>query len=134
LKANKIVDVQADFFYCPKAIPSLPDLNGIGISISGFDEIKRAAVLELLEDLNLIPSTDFVRKRHQYLLCHERTGKKFEKAQEWNIPVVSLGWFIHMVEHRKVYPPDPFLILARPILDETVIYISSACNVCRKLA
>lgn len=105
------------------------ELLGIPVSISGFTETKRPMVLELIQELQMIPDVNFSRKRHQYLITQEYSGAKFEKAQEWGIPIVTLNWLITMVHQQRYLSPVGFQLVSREVLKSFVIYLSPLCKV-----
>ena len=49
-------------------------------------------------------------KKATHLLCPSGTGLKFEKAQEWGIPVVSVGWLSAMATSGVVPDVEPYLV------------------------
>ena len=49
-------------------------------------------------------------KKATHLLCPSGTGLKFDKAQEWGIPVVSVGWLAAMATSGVVPDVKPYLV------------------------
>ena len=49
-------------------------------------------------------------KKATHLLCPSGTGLKFDKAQEWGIPVVSVGWLSAMGTSGVVPNVEPYLV------------------------
>jgi DNA replication regulator DPB11 len=87
-----------------------PDAELVNLSFSGLDESEACWVRRLIRALGLRPSSlqfpwhqtecmylginlapNFSR-RSTHLLCPSRTGAKFDKAREWGVPVVDMGW------------------------------------------
>jgi len=71
--------------------------------LSGFEESNKHCLNRLLRALG-ITSTSVFNRRNTHLLCHAATGPKFERAQEWGIPVVSIAWLNELSEMGRV--PD----------------------------
>lgn len=44
-------------------------------------------------------------RRTTHLLCHTRTGPKYEKAVEWGLPVVDMTWLAGIATS-GVMPPE----------------------------
>merc|ERR1712194_594181 len=67
------------------------------VSISGFLDIHRYAVIELLKFMN-IPFTDTLQKNNTHLIHPNqlkesvKNGSKFRMALEWKLFVVKLDW------------------------------------------
>ncbi|KAI3654985.1 hypothetical protein MP228_000365 [Amoeboaphelidium protococcarum] len=73
----------------------LSELKDIQISISGFDGLKRVHLIKLIKHLGAQANEKFSKNVH-YLLCAQKDGIKYEKALEWNIPVVDEVWLINI--------------------------------------
>jgi len=71
--------------------------------LSGFEDSNKHSLNRLLRALG-ITSTSVFSRRNTHLLCHSATGPKFEMAQEWGIPVVSMTWLNELSEMGRV--PD----------------------------
>jgi len=65
------------------------------MSISGFDQSECCGLKRLLRALGITLVPMFTR-RSTVLLCPSGTGLKYEKAQEWSVPVVGLEWLKEM--------------------------------------
>ncbi|KAF9525812.1 hypothetical protein CPB83DRAFT_858926 [Crepidotus variabilis] len=61
------------------------------LSISGFEQAESCGLKRLLRALGINLATTFT-KRTTHLLCPSGVGLKFDKAQEWGIPVVGMEW------------------------------------------
>lgn len=73
----------------------------IVICLSGFEDSNKHSLNRLLRALGITSTTVFNR-RNTHLLCHSATGHKYEKAQEWGIPVVSMTWLNELSETGRV--------------------------------
>lgn len=71
--------------------------------LSGFEESQKHSLNRLLRALGITLASVFNR-RNTHLLCRSATGIKYEKAQEWGIPVVSLAWLRELTETGRI--PD----------------------------
>jgi len=74
------------------------------VSISGFLDIHRYAVIELLKFMN-IPFTDTLQKNNTHLIHPNqlkesiRNGSKFKMALEWKLFVVKLDWLYFVMQN-----------------------------------
>ena len=71
--------------------------------LSGFEESHKHSLIRLLRALGITLASVFNR-RNTHLLCRSPTGTKYEKAQEWGIPVVSLTWLRELTKTGRI--PD----------------------------
>ncbi|XP_038053452.1 PAX-interacting protein 1-like isoform X2 [Patiria miniata] len=92
------------------------------ISMSGFEGGERNDVKTLIELLGA-KYTGYFTRGNTLLVCNRMEGAKYEKAQEWQIPVINVQWLNDLVlgNHEsirnlnaaryQVYDqPDPFKI------------------------
>ena len=49
-------------------------------------------------------------RRSTHLLCPSGTGQKFDKAHEWDIPVVGLSWLSAVTTSGLIPPVDDFIV------------------------
>lgn len=67
----------------------------------------------------------FLSRRTTYLLCPSGTGAKFDKACEWGIPVVNMGWLEAIATAGIIPPVSAFLLPGSSVkepapVDETI--------------
>lgn len=67
----------------------------IHLSFSGLDQAESFWVKRLVRALGITFTPDFSR-RSTHLLCPSATGPKYDKAVEWQKPVVDLKWLAEM--------------------------------------
>lgn len=67
------------------------------LSFSGFDVSQVTGLKRLFRALDLVVAPTFTR-RSTHLLCPCGEGPKFEKALEWDIPVVGMDWIWSLKE------------------------------------
>ncbi|XP_022094041.1 PAX-interacting protein 1-like isoform X2 [Acanthaster planci] len=92
------------------------------ISMSGFEGGERNDVKTLIELLGA-KYTGYFTRGNTLLVCNRMEGAKYEKAQEWRIPVINVQWLNDLVlgNHESVRNlntaryqlydlPDPFKI------------------------
>ena len=72
--------------------------RNIRISISGFRGHLRTALRLLIEAMGAI-FDDSMRNVTTHLVCQEAKGQKYEKAQLWNLHIVSVDWLYHVAEY-----------------------------------
>ncbi|KAF9078080.1 hypothetical protein BDP27DRAFT_1310729 [Rhodocollybia butyracea] len=75
----------------------IPGTNKVHISFSGLDEAEKFFMTRLMKVLGVNLLSNF-SKRATHLFCPSAQGLKFDKAQEWGVPVVGMDW----VEELKV--------------------------------
>ena len=74
------------------------------VSISGFTNIERVGVIELLKFMN-VPFTDTLQKNNTHLIYPNvlkegvRKGEKFRSALDWGLFVVCLDWVYFVMEN-----------------------------------
>ncbi|CAL1715793.1 unnamed protein product [Somion occarium] len=73
----------------------------VNLSYSGLDQSEACWLRRLARALGLTIAPNFSR-RSTHLLCPSRSGAKFEKAQEWGIPVVGMEWLEEMIHSGRV--------------------------------
>lgn len=71
------------------------------MSISGFDQSESCGLKRLLRALGITLAPTFTR-RSTILLCPSGTGLKYEKAQEWGVPVVGMEWLKEMATSGRI--------------------------------
>ncbi|KAJ3847109.1 hypothetical protein EV368DRAFT_51751 [Lentinula lateritia] len=91
----------------------IPSSESVRISFSGFDQAERFFVTRLIKALGLTLLSNF-SKRATHLLCLSAEGLKFEKAQEWGIPVVNMTWLEEMKRSGLVPDVHEHLISSTP--------------------
>ncbi|KAE9400377.1 hypothetical protein BT96DRAFT_650615 [Gymnopus androsaceus JB14] len=82
--------------FTPVGVPCpISGAENVRISFSGLDNAEKFFMTRLVKvlGLNLLPSFS---KRATHLLCPSAEGLKFEKAQEWGVPVVGMAWMEEM--------------------------------------
>jgi DNA replication regulator DPB11 len=103
--------------------------NKVFMSCSGFDEAERLFMKRLLKvlgqralilmvELLLIMIAQYLgitllpvfSKRATHLLCPSAEGLKFDKAQEWGIPVVGMEWMEEIKRTGVIPDVDRFLV------------------------
>jgi DNA replication regulator DPB11 len=67
--------------------------------------------------INLSP---IFSRRSTHLLCPSRTGAKFDKAREWDIPVIDMAWLAKMATARVVPPVSGYL--AHPPVEHSTTF------------
>ncbi|KAJ4496321.1 hypothetical protein C8J55DRAFT_484199 [Lentinula edodes] len=91
----------------------IPSSESVRISFSGFDQAERFFVTRLIKALGLTLLSNF-SKRATHLLCPSAEGLKFEKAQEWGVPVVNMTWLEEMKRSGVVPAVHEHLVPSKP--------------------
>ena len=72
--------------------------NKFLISLTGFIDASRYGIIAMLREIGA-EYTDNLKSKNTHLICKEASGKKFEKACEWGLYVVSLDWLFYVVRN-----------------------------------
>ncbi|KAF9262954.1 hypothetical protein L218DRAFT_372662 [Marasmius fiardii PR-910] len=123
---ERICEPNQHVSFTPIGIPCPVDgSEKIFISFSGLDESERCfmsrlvkalgtrlystnwLVLNHLAGLNLLPTFS---KRATHLLCPSAQGLKYDKAKEWGIPVLNMGWVEELKRSGRVPAPHGYLV------------------------
>ncbi|TCD70891.1 hypothetical protein EIP91_001199 [Steccherinum ochraceum] len=83
----------------------VPGAEDVNLSFSGLDQSEGFWIRRLARALGLSLAPNFSR-RTTHLLCPSMTGAKFDKAVEWGIPVVDLGWMERLAKEGLVPPVE----------------------------
>ncbi|CAA7267493.1 unnamed protein product [Cyclocybe aegerita] len=96
--------------FVPLSIPvPIAGAERVVMSISGFDQSESCSLKRLLRALGITQAATFSR-RSTHLLCPSGKGLKFDKAREWNIPVINNDWLAALASSGAIPPVDEFLI------------------------
>jgi len=85
------------------------DAEHIVLSLSGLDQSELCWTKRLLRALGITLAQTFSR-RSTHLLCPSACGAKYDKAKEWNIPVVGMAWLEDMAKEGRVPDVGEYLI------------------------
>jgi hypothetical protein len=85
------------------------DAEQIVLSLSGLDQSELCWMKRLLRALGITLAQTFSR-RSTHLLCPSACGAKYDKAKEWNIPILGMTWLEDMVNEGKVPDVGEYLI------------------------
>ncbi|KAF7331558.1 hypothetical protein MKEN_00035100 [Mycena kentingensis (nom. inval.)] len=89
----------------------IPGINKIVFSFSGLEAAEACWMRRLLKALEIQLATAFSR-HSTHLLCPSGSGPKFEHAQRWNIPVITIGWLEEMARDSTIPSVTPYLVKA----------------------
>ncbi|KAJ3548746.1 hypothetical protein NMY22_g1144 [Coprinellus aureogranulatus] len=107
---ERVVPVDDHVSFRPLAIRTpVPGANAIHIGLSGLEQSESCFTRRLLKafGVNLIP---MFSKKATHLLCPSGMGLKFDKAQEWGIPVVTNEWLAAIAETGAIPLGDAYTI------------------------
>jgi hypothetical protein len=88
---------------------TITDTEQIILSLSGLDQSELCWTKRLLRALGITLAQIFSR-RSTHLLCPSGCGAKYDKAKEWNIPVVGMAWLEDMATEGKIPDISEYLI------------------------
>ena len=70
-------------------------------SCTGFIDASRYGIMWMLKEIGG-EYTDNLKSKNTHLICKDATGKKYEKACEWGLHVVSIDWLYHVIRYGYV--------------------------------
>ncbi|CCI47804.1 unnamed protein product [Albugo candida] len=76
----------------------------VSASISVYVGVDRVVILQLLELVGA-KVTKKLSRRNTHLICLNPFGMKYEKAKEWNIPVVNAQWIMQSISQQRLVDP-----------------------------
>eukprot|EP00804_Cyclotella_cryptica_P020779 CCRYP_016605-RA/>CCRYP_016605-RA protein AED:0.00 eAED:0.00 QI:19/1/1/1/1/1/2/1011/561 len=68
------------------------------VSLTGFVDASRYGIIWMLHEIGA-GYTDNLTSKNTHLICKHATGKKYEKACEWGLHVVSVEWLYHVMRY-----------------------------------
>ena len=72
--------------------------NKFLISVTGFVDSSRYGITSMLKEIGA-EFTDTLSRKNTHLICKQAEGKKYTKALEWGLHVVSIDWLYHIVRY-----------------------------------
>ncbi|KAF9496674.1 hypothetical protein BDN71DRAFT_1415262 [Pleurotus eryngii] len=118
---ERIISPSENITFAPLELRrSIPGVGKIVVSLSGLDQSEVCCVKRLAKALGILISPNFSR-RSTHLLCPAGTGAKFEKAKEWGIPVVNMGWLEGIAKTGRVIPVSGFQVGPGGAIEEAVL-------------
>ncbi|KAG2363840.1 hypothetical protein BDR07DRAFT_1281295 [Suillus spraguei] len=107
---ERICGPHENISFRPLSLPCpIPNTEQIILSLSGLDQSELCWTKRLLRALGITLAQIFSR-RSTHLLCPSACGAKYDKAKEWNIPVVGMAWLEDMATEGKVPDISEYLI------------------------
>ncbi|KAG2147749.1 uncharacterized protein EDB93DRAFT_1146459 [Suillus bovinus] len=107
---ERICGPHENISFRPLSLPyPIPNTEQIILSLSGLDQSELCWTKRLLRALGITLAQIFSR-RSTHLLCPSACGTKYDKAKEWNIPVVGMAWLEDMAKEGKVPDISEYLI------------------------
>lgn len=107
---ERICGPHENISFRPLSLPCpIPKTEQIILSLSGLDQSELCWTKRLLRALGITLAQTFSR-RSTHLLCPSACGAKYDKAKEWNIPVVGMAWLEDMAKEGKVPDIGEYLI------------------------
>ncbi|KAL7483753.1 hypothetical protein ACHAW6_009394 [Cyclotella cf. meneghiniana] len=68
------------------------------VSLTGFIDASRYGIIWMLKEIGA-GYTDNLTAKNTHLICKDAAGKKYEKACEWGLHVVSVEWLYHVMRY-----------------------------------
>ncbi|KAG2120236.1 hypothetical protein DEU56DRAFT_835773 [Suillus clintonianus] len=107
---ERICGPHENISFTPLTLPCpIPNAEQIILSLSGLDQSELCWTKRLLRALGITLAQIFSR-RSTHLLCPSACGAKYDKAKEWNIPVVGMAWLEDMATEGTVPDISEYLI------------------------
>ncbi|KAF9230965.1 hypothetical protein BU15DRAFT_91011 [Melanogaster broomeanus] len=107
---ERICELDENVSFTPLRISTpVPEAENIHLSLSGLDQSELCWIRRLLRALGVTLAPAF-SPRSTHLLCPSGTGAKFDKALEWQIPVVSTAWLEDMARVGVIPAVDKYCV------------------------
>ncbi|KAG2101595.1 uncharacterized protein F5147DRAFT_708731 [Suillus discolor] len=107
---ERICGPHENISFRPLSLPCpIPNTEQIILSLSGLDQSELCWTKRLLRALGITLAQIFSR-HSTHLLCPSACGAKYDKAKEWNIPIVGMAWLEDMAKAGKVPDISEYLI------------------------
>ncbi|KAG2341205.1 BRCT domain-containing protein [Suillus weaverae] len=107
---EQICELHENISFRPLSLPCpIPNTEQIVLSLSGLDQSELCWTKRLLRALGITLAQIFSR-RSTHLLCPSACGAKYDKAKEWNIPVVGMAWLEDMATEGKIPDISKYII------------------------
>ncbi|EJD06504.1 uncharacterized protein FOMMEDRAFT_165286 [Fomitiporia mediterranea MF3/22] len=98
--------------FVPLRIPTpISGANKLYIHVSGLAASEKTPSVRLVKAIGATV-TDQLSKRNTHLICPCGTGAKFDKAQEWRIPILNLQWLYATVKTGTMQEVKDYLVTA----------------------
>jgi len=72
--------------------------KGLKLAVTGFVRSERTAIIQLIRAVGA-SYTENMKPTNSHLICREPKGRKYDKAIEWKLHVVSIDWLYHVVRY-----------------------------------
>jgi topoisomerase (DNA) II binding protein 1 len=81
-----------------RLLPPHPTNTPLLVSLTGFVDASRYGIIWMLKEIGA-GYTDNLTSKNSHLICKDAAGKKYEKACEWGLHVVSVEWLYHVMRY-----------------------------------
>ncbi|KAH1009030.1 hypothetical protein HUJ04_001459 [Dendroctonus ponderosae] len=128
---NNSLCSKIEYFHRPIQVPATQPLKDCVVTLSGYVDMERDFLGTLIEALGGIFQELLCRKARPeknimmstHLVSAEASGKKYEGALKWNLPVVTKDWLLECLKTGINVPLQEFLIgksksVVKPETDE----------------
>ncbi|KAL0945523.1 hypothetical protein HGRIS_001005 [Hohenbuehelia grisea] len=88
----------------------IPGADRVVLGYSGLDSPEVCCLKRLSRALGFSEITGTFSRRATHLLCPSGAGAKYNKAIEWNIPVVSMSWVEEIIRTSRIVPVNGWLV------------------------
>ncbi|XP_025835634.1 DNA topoisomerase 2-binding protein 1 isoform X1 [Agrilus planipennis] len=111
--------IELEYYHRPMFIDSnVKPLSGKVVTISSYSGYERLFLRHLIEELGGESQDQFSRVTNisknvmasTHLVSSEASGKKYEAALKWKLPVVNKDWLIKSAEKGELEPEQPYLM------------------------
>eukprot|EP00898_Chlorokybus_atmophyticus_P002412 jgi/Chlat1/3171/Chrsp22S03403 len=115
-RRNELLDPYGSITYqpLPVALP-LSNMANIKVSVSGFADSERSALLQLAKVLGG-KSYETLSRKTTHLIAEKQGTEKCQKAAEWGTVVVSSAWLYSCAKQGKLLPAEDFSLMEAPLL------------------
>lgn len=114
-KKSEIIEVQ--YYHKSYNVKNSQVLTGCTITLSGYDFYEKKFLETLITKIGAHFQDKFARIYSKglylpstHLVTDKPTGKKYDAAISWDVPVISKIWLLECAKNNSRVPESPFLI------------------------
>lgn len=115
---NNSLRSEIEYFHIPIRVPDCQPLTGCVVTLSGYVDMERDFLGTVIEALGGVFQELLCRKARPeknimtstHLVSAEASGKKYEGALKWSLPVVTKDWLLRCLNTGVKAPLEEFLI------------------------
>lgn len=115
---NEKLITEIAYYHKPFSLPEIKPLQNCVITLSSYSGYERVFLRNLIESLGGVAQEQFARVTSEakgvvastHLVTFEATGKKYEAALKWGLPVVGKEWLLECYKTGKYVSETDYLM------------------------